>query len=84
MAKSGESLENRRVEFLESAIKRKRMRKNVKRKGLSTVPSGGWREANSRMKIVGIHPAVFARGTTGIPGWGKCKRAQGTDLKGVF
>jgi hypothetical protein len=34
LAKSPESLEKKRVEFLQSAKKRKRVRKNLKRKGI--------------------------------------------------
>jgi len=71
-AKSAESLENKRVAFLMSAKKRKRVRKNVKRKNLSTVASGDWRPASSRLGIVGIHPAVFVRvANKGLAGYGK-------------
>jgi hypothetical protein len=37
LAKSAETIEKKRVEFLGSAKKRKRVRKNVKRKNLSGV-----------------------------------------------
>jgi hypothetical protein len=82
-SQSAESFENKRVEFLQSAKMCKRVRKNVKRKDLNTVPRGGWHEWNSRISIVGIHLVVFARvATTGLPGCGKWKWAQGTELKG--
>jgi hypothetical protein len=41
-AKSAESLENKRVEFLVSAKKRKRVRKSVKRRNLNTSARNEW------------------------------------------
>ncbi len=42
LAKSAEAIEKKRVEFLWSAKKCKRVRKNVKRKNLSIVASDEW------------------------------------------
>jgi hypothetical protein len=39
---SAETIEKKRVEFFLGAKKCKRMRKDVKRKNLSRVPSGEW------------------------------------------
>src|SRR5712691_1645460 len=58
-AKSAESLENKRVEFLVSAKKRKRVRKNVKRKDLSIVASDEWRMMSSWMRGTAPPPPVF-------------------------
>jgi len=58
-AKSAESLENKRVEFLVSAKKRKRVRKSVKRKDLSIVASDEWRMMSSWMRGTAPPPPVF-------------------------
>src|SRR6266705_5280097 len=48
-AKSSELLENKRVEFLGGARKRKRVWNSLKRKDLNIVSSDEWRVANSGM-----------------------------------
>jgi hypothetical protein len=49
LVKSAELLESKRVGFLESAKKCKRVRKSVKTGDLLVVASEDWREANSRI-----------------------------------
>jgi len=59
LRKSAETIEKKRVEFFLSAKKRKRVRKDVKRKNLSSVPSGEWRVAGFELEWIGPHPRCF-------------------------
>src|SRR6266446_5896545 len=55
-AKSSELLENKRVEFLTGARKRKRVWNSLKRKDLNIVGSDEWRVANSGVARMTPHP----------------------------
>jgi hypothetical protein len=74
-AKSAESLENKRVDILVSAKKRKRARKSVKRKNLNTAASDERRVP--KWEEYPHTPGVFVRvANKGVAGYGTWKSVR--------